>query len=159
MRIYVNGTLENTTTSVIQSFNYNPDSFEIIGGTNENDFNQPFTGNIDNLRFYGRTINASEVSALFTTDPECVSTVSLLKSEDNDYFDLYPNPSNGKFSIRVSKHIKNDILVYNVLGEIVLRINAETELRKIDLSEKPSGIYFAKLKVGERLLTKKFIKE
>jgi len=72
LKIYVNGVLENTGPSTI-NFDYQTGKTVILGGTHDPGYNTPFSGAIDNLRFYNRVINSSEVSDLFTNDPVCIS--------------------------------------------------------------------------------------
>lgn len=85
MQIYVNGSLEGSSAAVINSFNYDPAKGVVLGGTNESVSSGPFKGTIDNVRFYDRIINASEVLALYQQDPVCLSvaspTASMLLSQ------------------------------------------------------------------------------
>ncbi|MDP1802621.1 MAG: LamG-like jellyroll fold domain-containing protein [Bacteroidota bacterium] len=71
IKIYVNGVLENTVPSTF-SFNYEAGKNVVLGGSNEPGFNLPFNGSMDNMRFYNRVLNASEVNALYTSDPSCL---------------------------------------------------------------------------------------
>jgi PKD repeat protein len=71
MRLYVNGVLEQTLAATITAFNYDSTREVILGGSNELNFNEPYSGSIDNLRFYNRVLNAAEVSALYSQDPFC----------------------------------------------------------------------------------------
>jgi hypothetical protein len=73
MRMYVNGVLENSTPCTIQGFNYDPLRYVILGGTDEINWNPPYTGAIDNLRFYNRMLTATEVMMLYTQDPGCTA--------------------------------------------------------------------------------------
>jgi hypothetical protein len=73
MRIYVNGVLENTVACFITSYNYQTGKEVILGGTNETVLDFPFLGSMDNVRFYNRVINASEVATLYSQDPTCLT--------------------------------------------------------------------------------------
>jgi PKD repeat protein len=75
MAIYVNGALENSM-SVSLNFNYDPTRYIILGGTNESNYNEPFNGSMDNLRFYSRWLTSAEVSALYQQDPPCIPQAS-----------------------------------------------------------------------------------
>jgi hypothetical protein len=70
-KLYVNGTLDGSMTPAITSFNYDPTRGVILGGTNETNYNSPYLGSMDNVRFYDRIISAAEVSAIYTGDPDC----------------------------------------------------------------------------------------
>lgn len=78
LKMYVNGNLENTTPSVL-SFDYMAGKGVVLGNSNES-FTMPYGGAMDNLRFYNRTLNASEVTQLFSADPACNSLPSCVSS-------------------------------------------------------------------------------
>lgn len=67
---------------------------------------------------------------------------------------VYPNPSNGIFNIQTTENI-NKIAVYNTLGQKVLEGNTLT----IDLTNQPSGIYFAELVSSQGKSIQKIIKQ
>ncbi len=73
MVMYVNGVMEASTSVSFNGFDYMAGKNVYLGGTNENSFNQPFQGSIDNARFYDRAINAAEVNYLYILDPVCVT--------------------------------------------------------------------------------------
>jgi hypothetical protein len=70
-------------------------------------------------------------------------------------FDIYPNPSSGKFVISSDKKI-TDVSVYNLLGELVVKANDNSS---IDIADKPNGVYFVKLNINGRSTTKKIVKQ
>ena len=43
----------------------------ILGGTNQSAAGTPFTGMMDNLRFYDRQLTATEITKLYSFDPSC----------------------------------------------------------------------------------------
>jgi hypothetical protein len=51
---------------------------------------------------------------------------------------IYPNPSDGVFTISSSANIE----VYNIVGDLILRDNNATS---IDLTVAPKGMYFVRL--------------
>jgi PKD repeat protein len=73
MSIYVDGVLENSVGTFITSFNYDPTRGVVLGGTNETNYNDPYEGTIDNLRFYNRMLTSAEVNALYIQDPVCAA--------------------------------------------------------------------------------------
>jgi PKD repeat protein len=75
MKLYVNGNLETTVTNNISSFNYDSTRDIILGGNNESNFNQPYSGSIDNVRIYSRVITPAEVDLLYKYDAPCVGNV------------------------------------------------------------------------------------
>jgi len=80
------------------------------------------------------------------------------ENKDNFHFIIYPNPTNGKFTISNIDNI-NSIEIYNVLGEIIYTTpNFKQQiLNEIDLSEHPKGIYFVKIYNGAKTHTEKIM--
>lgn len=78
--------------------------------------------------------------------------------ENIEHIGIYPNPSNGKFSITSSEYI-NSAEVYNLLGEKIYYSHANGLKFEVDLSTKPKGIYIIRTKMGERTYTEKVIIE
>jgi PKD repeat protein len=76
MKIYVNGVLENSITPTFSGFNYDATRKVILGGTNESNWNQPYAGLMDNLRFYSRALSGAEITALYSQNPGCPTSVA-----------------------------------------------------------------------------------
>jgi len=72
MKLYVNGVLEDQTSHTIL-FNYAPGKDVYIGVTNESNFNLPFKGRVDDVRFYNRQLTPAEVMTLYTTGAPCLA--------------------------------------------------------------------------------------
>lgn len=77
--------------------------------------------------------------------------------------EIFPNPTNGKFSIQSESTMGNNTLVeiINMQGQIIssdLFQNGNSFL-SIDISNAPSGIYYARISQGKQLLTQKIIKQ
>ncbi|WP_312557146.1 T9SS type A sorting domain-containing protein [Empedobacter brevis] len=84
-------------------------------------------------------------------------SVKELLIDSNNNFSLYPNPTKGKLTIKLSNNLsflKGE--VYNFLGQKVLEVNSG----EINASKLVKGIYILKLYTKEgKILSKKFIKE
>ena len=70
---------------------------------------------------------------------------------------LYPNPSNGQFTIENANGF--DIVITDVSGRIVKELSAISNKQTVDLSVEASGIYFIKLQNSELTKTVKIIKQ
>lgn len=85
--------------------------------------------------------------------------INELVSAENDV-EIFPNPSNGIFTIHSQSINKEDqfIEVYNTLGE---KIHSSTKSKlanySIDLSHYPKGVYYVKVYKGEKSITKKIV--
>ncbi len=85
---------------------------------------------------------------------------SILISDDKDFLQVIPNPSKvGKTRFYISDSVKSTsrIQVTDVLGRLVFERNVDNLMLSTDL---PTGVYFAQLTEGGRVLsTQKFIVE
>jgi len=91
------------------------------------------------------------------------SGTCLTSTNENELADfdiqsgLYPNPAK---DFIVINNLENDssIKLFNLLGEMIYDGIAGDEI-KIDISNFPSGIYFAEWRTGDKVIVKKFVKE
>ncbi|MDP1746417.1 MAG: right-handed parallel beta-helix repeat-containing protein [Bacteroidota bacterium] len=103
-----------------------------------------------------RSSSKSNTASQTTGVNELLSDLTLIIS---------PNPSNGKFAIELSSSgISNNnkfvVKIYNVLGEQI----CFSELKplthnEIDLSNVPKGIYFVNVYNGDKIYTRKIVKQ
>ena len=85
--------------------------------------------------------------------------VSESASCEEDCITIFPNPTSGKFQLSVigNELSVKEIKVYNIIGEAIYHLPSRwlsgTEDRRpitIDLSDKPSGIYFLQVKTSDK---------
>jgi len=78
---------------------------------------------------------------------------------------ISPNPSNGKFTIElsnsgISNNNKFAVKIYNVLGvQVYLSELKPLTHNEIDLSNVPKGIYFVNVYNGDKIYTRKIVKQ
>jgi hypothetical protein len=78
---------------------------------------------------------------------------------DDLYFDIYPNPTNGKITIQTTNEVAFNISVFDILGNCVINKASYNKLSaEIDLTEKPKGIYFIEVKNEKNYSRKKILK-
>ncbi len=97
-----------------------------------------------------------------TTINEFVSGASISEIKTDASLNVYPNPSNGKFLVKLSDGIdfsKINIEVYNLLGELVLQSKMQNYLTQIDLSHQKNGIYVVRLKGINQSINQRVIKQ
>lgn len=81
---------------------------------------------------------------------------------DFDYFDLYPNPTNGIIRIVLNSELDDflNLDVKNLLGKIIVRvesINPNEKVLDLDLSSYSAGIYFVTINTKKRIITKEIL--
>lgn len=85
----------------------------------------------------------------------------LTEMQNNDQTIIFPNPANDEFYVRLNTINDNlNLEVYNITGLLVLKQMITEENSKISLVNLPSGIYFIKIKDGDKIIrTEKIVKE
>ncbi|MDR6969514.1 hypothetical protein J2X31_003547 [Flavobacterium arsenatis] len=96
------------------------------------------------------------------TEP-AVTTFAVLGTEDfvfNNYFTLYPNPTNGILNITSKRDIElQSISIYNVLGQMVVSVPNAKGVNNVDVSSLSTGNYFIKVVSDRGTSNAKFIKQ
>lgn len=158
-------------TTINYPFDY--DSTDVIlGGTNES-VNNPFSGSIDNLKFWNRELTSSEITDLYVNDRSCDGllpnlTALTVQQDDKKVASLSQNtPNPFDESTTVSFHIPFDfksaqIIVTNLLGNSVKEITiAKQNSGSLTLlaDNLESGVYIYSLLVdGKTLDYRRFVK-
>jgi hypothetical protein len=91
-----------------------------------------------------------------------VSTGDILAEMPD--LEIYPNPGKGLFNIRIISSEKGiqTIKLTNILGEIILEEairNNDSKIYQLNLENMPDGVYFLIVSDGERMVTRKIVKE
>jgi len=58
---------------------------------------------------------------------------------------IFPNPSNGLYSLQLSRHAGTKLTVYNSLGAFIKSHDTAEEGATLDLTEQPRGMYMVKI--------------
>ena len=74
---------------------------------------------------------------------------------DNNAISLYPNPSNGQFTIKGNDIEKIEIV--DIAGKIIYMSDVKCLMSSVDLSNNPKGLYFAKITTSKGVITEKLI--
>jgi len=73
-------------------------------------------------------------------------------AQENNVFTIYPNPAENKLFIESTQQL-GDVMLYDVRGQLILSMNATSNLLEIDVNNLESGFYFIQLNG----ITKRFI--
>ena len=85
-------------------------------------------------------------------------SISALGSYD---ISIYPNPTKGLLTLRISNLKKNDkahAYLSDFSGNKLLSLDYKNEENTIDLSKQPNGVYFLTIVIGEQTATFKIMK-
>ncbi|MBF6640308.1 T9SS type A sorting domain-containing protein, partial [Flavobacterium sp. J49] len=107
----------------------------------------------------GATYYAVNVTSGCSSTPFAVTvTVALGVSGFNEAnFKAYPNPTSGIFNIAYSENISSVVLI-NVLGQVVLENQSNSDQVSVDLSSLPSATYFVKVTANGKVKVIKVVK-
>ena len=108
------------------------------------------SGNATEVFFYEITEESSTLKKLTITNTNgdqavyYSETLSILDENEFSSVKLYPNPTHNKFSVNTDVSI-DQIKIYNLTGQIVLRFEREALNSTYDISSLSSGLYFVKI--------------
>jgi hypothetical protein len=119
-----------------------------------------FTGLTITFNSITLTNSGSSWSDVFIAKIDTMTT-GIESLESNNGISVYPNPSNGKFTVEMDGKLKQaefDISIYNVLGEKVYStiVNPSTGASNINL-DVPGGIYFVQMSNNNQTVNQKII--
>jgi len=92
---------------------------------------------------------------LFKIIKETITGIEVQPGQNN-YVNIFPNPSNGKFTVLLNTQyaiLNTQIEIYNVLGEIVFQSEIKNPKSEIDLSVQPTGMYFYQVKNNKQFIS------
>ncbi|WP_162984987.1 M4 family metallopeptidase [Mesonia aquimarina] len=86
------------------------------------------------------------------------TTLGLNKSILSDQLRIFPNPTNGLFTIESNLNENIDLEILNLLGRQVHKADSMSQgLNRVDVSNLDSGVYMLKFKVNKQQLVKRLI--
>ena len=93
-------------------------------------------------------------------NPEIKELSHIQEQESNYVMNIYPNPTNGTLNISISPMITShkEIYIINFLGKVVKKIETQSIIVKIDVTDLQNGIYTLKIEDQGKLTSKTFIK-
>ena len=89
--------------------------------------------------------------------------VTSAYNENREYFNLYPNPNDGRFSIDFTTTLEVEnytVTIVDLIGKTVYqqKLSNDETIKQFDLSDLKCGIYVIMISSNQILLTQKFIK-
>ena len=101
---------------------------------------------------YGRSFHASDME-------------SQEVGQGENTIKVFPNPSDGRFQLTIDHQGEEKVLakVFDITGKLVKNISEDlvhednSVTAQVNLESPKSGIYFLRIEIGKKVLTKKFI--
>jgi hypothetical protein len=110
------------------------------------------------LGFGGTTLNAGNTNNVFFLAKLGSSvTVSLKENKKKESLSVFPNPSDGRFMLKVNHAEPGAMSIYDALGRCVYSRVMPGSTIQIDMDQPDKGIYFIKLETGKRVYQKKIL--
>ena len=102
------------------------------------------------------------ISGILVTQPIVAQDRTVQLAEQ---LKIFPNPTDGKFqlTLKYEGNEKVTAKVYDITGKVIEDISSELVKEEssitahVDLKDARSGIYFLRIQMGSKLLTKKII--
>ena len=133
--IYVDGILANSN---VESFNPG------TGGSNDELYLaesnlgvDKFTGSMNAIKIYKRTLDSCEIEELSSQGPAV--GIEELGKETFEMLHVYPNPSSGVINIESNE--KGYIVVYDISGRVIVQQQVVGYADVIDIGNEAEGVY------------------
>ena len=130
-------------------------SLNVQNGNNINFTNFNATNNpnltcieVDNEEWSTENWTHIDAGAIFSEN--CQSGFNQPSAETA--FRIFPNPSDGNFTISCGSMKNSQLIVTNILGEIIYSANMNTDNAEINFTSEPKGIYFFQLLSNSNVL-------
>jgi len=154
-----------------ETFDYTPDTWMLVeinfdldsdlaevlfDGVVVNEFANEFT--IGGINYYGSDTNG-DPEAYY--DDVCFGEGWIITGVEEQLANttqLYPNPATDVINI-MSVSTINQVEIYNQVGQLVKRLNNNSNNLNIDISDIKSGIYFIKMSLHDQIITRKLVIE
>ena len=100
-------------------------------------YNDGTTNSVVRVAFYGRGVWESPLYSIITGAPSLFSSnASVL---------LYPNPTDGEFTVALQGQDNAQIEIYNLLGQTVYTSKLGKGNTELNLGSRPSGVYLYRI--------------
>jgi hypothetical protein len=158
-RLYVNGVVVDSSDAfTILPIDFKP-VLNYIGRSQF--FTDPlFNGRIDDFKIFNYALSAEEVAQVYEpVIPPQPNSLDNIKKHDNT-LSLWPVPTNDflLISYPTEKNISSKLSVFDMNGNLVISENANlTNVKELNVSKLPTGIYVLKISNREETIMKKFM--
>ncbi len=113
-------------------------------------------GLLDDVMFWDDSLTTTQITALYSNSANPVGVQESIVSKST--ISVFPNPSNGLFTVDSENDLINDITVSDITGKtIVAKTNLNTKTIILDLTAYPQGLYLIRTNCGRKTIVSKLI--
>ncbi|MEL6538434.1 MAG: LamG-like jellyroll fold domain-containing protein, partial [Bacteroidota bacterium] len=164
---YVNGVAQSSTTGVTGSVLPNPGSEVWLGWRNNFKPGRAYQGLMDEVRIWQNALDATEIANLASASQNSTTCAGARTAWETDLstlapvFEVYPNPNQGTFTVRVATGTSQLLSVTNLVGQQVYQqqLNPTSAEHTVQLEYLKPGIYLVRLQAGDRQYQKRLVIE
>jgi len=165
---YIDGTVRKSTALTGASFGSTQYYFNIGGNGIFDPTGNYFSGSLDDIRIYNRSLSPAEIDTLYHERGWAVTNVGVQRANElpREYrlAQNFPNPFNPSTAISFDLPLRSYVTlkVFDILGRDVSTIvsgelPAGSYTRRWNASSMASGVYFYRLEAGSFVQTKKLV--
>lgn len=130
-----------------------------------------YSSNVQNPVINNVVMASSGIYTVTVSVPGCISLSNSINvvitdctgvpefGKDENFVNVYPNPTNESFVIQLKDKLDFEIEIYNAIGQLVIRKTSKQGMLEIDAKYLNAGVYYALISSGEKTYSKKLIKE
>ncbi|GAB1857401.1 hypothetical protein MHTCC0001_22370 [Flavobacteriaceae bacterium MHTCC 0001] len=118
-----------------------------------------FGGQMDEVSIYNRALSQTEIQSIYNagTNGKCNNALGIDATVSVDtHIKAYPNPVKDILNIQVNEVQHNKIILSDIRGKVVSVYNNSSNLFKINMADKVSGMYFVTVKDAYNQVSKTF---
>lgn len=109
-------------------------------------------GNWANVETFGASF-----SKTFVIRPNFAPVATGITETSTSTLSIYPNPSNGFFTVKMNTTAKTVVEVYNMIGKLVYSTQLNNNMATVDLSNQSAGVYSMKVISGNTTTVKQIV--
>lgn len=103
--------------------------------------------------------NSGVPASIFNTFKSYMSPVGIKTIDPNQQIKLYPNPASDELTVELNSYDAGEIMIYNMVGEAVLSVTANSLKSILNIADLKPGAYFISVSSsGRSYSASKFIK-
>jgi len=117
-----------------------------------------YNGYMDDIRLYNRPLSAQE-AGMYCDSAKMIPT-TVAEIPENEELLLYPNPATKSITVQVPENWKDvSYTLQSGMGQQVQAQKLTGKTNSIDMESLPAGIYMIRFTAGDKIITRKIVKQ